>query len=37
MAFTHSHAYRLARIATVAGMAFATVPAFAQVLSLIHI
>ncbi|CAD5246665.1 putative periplasmic serine endoprotease DegP-like [Bosea sp. 62] len=30
MAFTHSHAYRLARIATVAGMAFATVPAFAQ-------
>jgi serine protease Do len=30
MALTHSHAYRLARIATVAGMAFATVPAFAQ-------
>jgi serine protease Do len=30
MALTHSHASRLARIATVAGMAFATVPAFAQ-------
>ncbi|HEV2511051.1 Do family serine endopeptidase [Bosea sp. (in: a-proteobacteria)] len=30
MALTHSQAYRLARIATVAGMAFATVPAFAQ-------
>ncbi|WP_244494967.1 Do family serine endopeptidase [Bosea sp. Root483D1] len=30
MALTHSHAYRLARVATVAGMAFATVPAFGQ-------
>jgi serine protease Do len=30
MALTHSHAYRLARIATVAGMALATVPAFGQ-------